>query len=109
MKFFITLASAVALGSLLALPAEAAHRHVVHLHHHYHHHYAYRHRHYAYGGPYGYPPGPYYYAPPAPFYGYANPPVYNSGPQYGPYPWSWGYRNTLNLMLNLEGDRPFAD
>ncbi len=106
MKFFIALASVAALG-VLASPAEAAHRHVVHLHHHYHH-YAYRHRHYAYGGPYGYPP-PYYYAPPAPFYGYANPPVYNEGPQYGPYPWSWGYRNTLNLLLNLEGDRPFTD
>jgi hypothetical protein len=68
------------------------------------------HHHYAYGYPYGYPPppyGPYAYPP---ILGYANPPVYNPQPGiYGPYPWSWGYRNTLNLLLNLEGDRPFAD
>lgn len=79
-------------------------QHTVYVHHHYHHHYAY-------GYPHGYwGPGPYggYVYPPA--YVYANPPVYNPEPNvYGPYPWSWGYRNTLNLLLNGEGDRPFAD
>lgn len=62
--------------------------------------YARYHHHYAYGYPYG------SYAP---VYGYANPGVYNSGPTYGPYPWSWGDRNTLNLLLNAEGDRPYTD
>jgi hypothetical protein len=69
------------------------------------------HHHYAYGYPYGsYGPPPYYGAYGyAPVYGYANPGVYNSGPTYGPYPWSWGDRNTLNLLLNAEGDRPYTD
>jgi hypothetical protein len=88
-------------------------RHMAHArYHHYHYaHARYHHYHYAYGYPSageGAPPpyGPYAY-PPA--YAYANPPVYNEGPTYGPYPWSWGDRNTLNLLLNAEGDRPFTD
>ncbi len=111
MKFLI---SAMALGFAMAVApaAEAAicthgkahcAKHMAYAHYH-HHHYAYG---YGYGYPQGAPPpyAPYGYAP---GYFYANPGVYNSGPEYGPYPWSWGYRNTLNLLLNSEGDRPFT-
>lgn len=97
MKFFITLASVIALGSLLAFPAEAAHRHVVHLHHHYHHH-IYHHRHYAYGGPYGYPPPP-------PAYATFNQPL-------APLGWTigdpdWRERNSLKLLMDSIGDIPY--
>ena len=111
------LVSALAFGFMAAsVPAAEAScapgahcaMHVAHIHHHHY---------YAYGYPL--PPGSYgfsrYYAPTGayvgyvPGYFYVGPSVWEPANPYGPYPWSWGYRNSLNLLLNAEHDRPFTE
>jgi hypothetical protein len=93
MKLFLSLASVVALGALLALPAEAqqqpTHR-VAHLHYH-HYHYA--------RGVVVPPPG---YPPPA-YASFDQPlePLWTIGDA------DWRDRNTLKLLMDNIGDIPY--
>src|SRR5271154_3593820 len=93
----LSLGFAVALAPAAdaAVCAHRVHCRLAYGYHHFHH--------YADVGVYPYPyapPARYAYAPAyggyAPGYFYATPNVKNPGFVYGPYPWSWGYRNTLN-------------